>query len=157
MLVFSIVLLVLGVLCSHWFRSQPAWSIILEGYVAVFVGGVILLELFLAHCVEALGPSAVIWVVVGLAIMAISEIWAGRFNAISESGRKMESALRSLALICGFGVHALADGAALAVGELHDAVISSGGEMLVLAVVAHRLPIGIALGLLMDNPAICIL
>ena len=117
MLVFSIMLLVLGVLCSHWFRSQPAWSIFLEGYVAVFVGGVILLEL-LPHCVEAVGPSAVIWVVVGLAIMAVSEIWSGRFNSISESGRKMDSALRSLALICGFGVHALADGAALA-GAAH--------------------------------------
>lgn len=159
LLVVSIVLLVMGVLLAQFFRTHASWSVVLEGFVSVFVGGVILFEL-LPHSYERIGLVTGLWVVGGLLLMALAELWSAGKNSANEQPRwrkDRQYIFSILALLLGFGAHAFVDGASLAVAELQlnigtetstSQADATGGLMLALAVIAHRFPIGLAIGLM---------
>jgi hypothetical protein len=136
-LVLSILGLFVGLGIAGLGARVPRWFQLLDGFVLVSVGGLVLLHLAPASVVAG-GWWAAGALLVGLAIPIVAER-VGRPSAV----------VAPLA-VAGVLVHAFLDGGALTLadhGHGHGHGHELGhGELLAIAVILHRLPIGAALG-----------
>ena len=106
-------------------RSQALTA--LDGFVFVSMGGIILLD-FLPHAIDEGGWLCVLFAAVGVGLPTM----------IERRGHKLGEHFHRLALylgLLGLLIHSMLDGAALA--------ISAGDSTLPIAVILHRLPVGL--------------
>lgn len=122
----------LGPLLYRFSRAQPALMPALDGFVLVSVGGLVTLFL-LPRSIDAIGIWAIAAVLAGLAIPTLVE----RFGGIAHG--RVHAVGLVIALV-GLLLHTVLDGMALVGGgdDEHE------GGLLALAVVLHRLPVGVA-------------
>lgn len=128
----SVAALAVGPALARVARGATAVRAALHGFVLVSVVGLILLHV-LPHSFELAGWGVWPVALAGLIVPALAE----RFDVRSE-GRVERVVLLVVAL--GLGIHALVDGIALVLGDGHD----HGGMALAVAVVLHRIPVGLA-------------
>ena len=125
-LTISIFALGLGILSSTLLERYEAWKSRLHGFVIGFIGLLLFVEI-MPHSYTHIGWMCAAWFSGGFLLIAgIDYVSTHRTPWIS---------LGLLSLV--FGLHALVDGVAL--GTQAD------GTMLAIAIVAHRLPEGLAL------------
>jgi hypothetical protein len=136
----SLVALIAGLAVVPWIVRRPLALAGLDGFVLASLGGLVLVHV-LPQSVAEIGAWAAPLAGLG-------------FGALVALERRSEGAGdRWLPLIAlGLGAHAILDGAALAAGS-HGADHAArgeaghGGEAMVLAVLLHRVPVGLFLGL----------
>lgn len=130
---FSIIFLVLGYVGSTWLSSHMKFSQFLQGFVKSFVSLVVLLDI-MPHCFHEIGWYG--WVIfsIGLGIMFVFD---------TQSTHTQQRIGTNIALLIGFGTHAMVDGVALGSYQLANTMEAwlLGG-----AVLLHRFPIGVVLG-----------
>ena len=124
-LVASLVALALGPMLYQMGRSQPAMLEWLEGFVVAAIAALVLAEI-LPEAYRESGWTVVVSLGLGLLVPPLSE-------RLMRSITPAHALSVALALV-GVGAHALIDGAALAVADT---------EALPLAVILHRLPVGL--------------
>ncbi|NNM00233.1 MAG: hypothetical protein HKO62_05745, partial [Gammaproteobacteria bacterium] len=125
--------LLLGPLASSLARQEPHFRAVLDGFAAFTVGGFALLLLMPTAIRDGGGP-AIVFMLIGLAV-------PGLLHRVS---RDKTIQMTDRALVVGLAVHAAVESAAL--------VTAPAGESLGFAVVAHRLPVGLAVFSLARNP-----
>ncbi|MBI1945099.1 MAG: permease [Deltaproteobacteria bacterium] len=135
LVVLSLAALALAPVLALALVRRPALAAGLDSFVLVSVGGVVALHV-VPHSARVVGPSAFLVSVIGLLLpIALHRV----DDALAPTGRDAARTARNVvvyALVAlGLVVHALFDGAAL----------SSHSESLALGVLAHRLPAGLAL------------
>jgi hypothetical protein len=105
----------------------------IDAFVVVTIVGLVLAHIF-PHSFATVGPVAIPPAALGLIAPALVHRWV--------HGRGRREALSALGLaLLALSVHALMDGVALASGGHGD----THGDMITVAVVLHRLPVGIAI------------
>ena len=116
-----------------WALQRATWAIrALDAFVVVGIGGLVLLHI-LPHAIADAGPYAFVAAAIGVFLPLLG----GRLL----SGQAGLVRTTTLAVgIVGLAVHAMLDGVAL--GGDHD---HGHGSLLGLAVVLHRLPVGLAI------------
>ena len=129
----AVLALLLGPLASSVARQDPQFRALLDGFAAFTVGGFALL-LLMPSAVRDGGSLALLFMLSGLAI-------PGLLHRIS---RETTITMTDRALVLGLAVHAAVESAAMATAP--------AGEPLGFAVVAHRLPVGLAVFSLARNP-----
>ena len=125
-LTISIVALGLGVLSSSFLEQYESWKSRLHGFVIGFIGLLLFAEI-MPHAYTHIGWMSALWFGIGFFLIAGIDYLS--------SHRKPWISISLLSLV--FGLHALVDGVAL--GTQAD------GTMLAIAIVAHRLPEGLAI------------
>ncbi|GEM_PF-2700870 len=126
-------------LLRPWSRSLS----FLDGFIFVAMGGLILLDI-LPESVERVGWTALLLAGVGLMAPAWLE------SVFRNLGRQVHLAAMALAVV-GMLLHAAVDGLALnplhllSVGAVRDPTATEAIEALPVAVVLHRLPVGLTL------------
>lgn len=125
-LTISIIGLGLGVLSSTFLERYDSWKSRLHGFVIGFIGLLLFAEI-IPHSYTHISWMCVAWFSLGFVLIA-------GIDYVS-SHRKPWLSIGLLSLV--FGLHALVDGVAL--GTQAD------GTMLAIAIVAHRLPEGLAI------------
>ncbi len=140
LLIISLVALFVGVLVMPWARRYPHLVAALDGFVLVSVAGLVLTHL-LPHTIHEVGAWALVAVLLGLWVPWLFE------RGFVHSRSAGLFALIPLASL-GLCVHAFLDGSALALPAVTDEAAHGSGHELALAVVFHRLPIGLAIGTL---------
>jgi hypothetical protein len=129
----SLVALVIGPFVAMAGGRSRALTQAIDAFVVVTIVGLVLAHIF-PHSFAAVGPVAVPPAALGLIAPALVHRW------LHERGRREAISALGLALLA-LSVHALMDGVALAGGGHGD----THGNMLTVAVVLHRLPVGIAI------------
>ncbi|MEC8895321.1 MAG: permease [Planctomycetota bacterium] len=126
-LCFSVLILAAVPVIYRLCRGRSHALTALDGFVFVSMGGIILLD-FLPHAIEEGGWLCVLFAAVGVGLPTM----------IERRGHKLGEHFHRLALylgLLGLLIHSMLDGAALA--------ISAGDSTLPLAVILHRLPVGL--------------
>ncbi len=126
-LILSLTLLLAGPLLLWLARSQRALLALLDGFTLFAVGGLVCLDI-IPHATEQGGWLAIPLALAGLLVPTV-------FERLRSRGAARAHAFALLLGMVGVGAHALVDGMALAGG---------GESSLALAVILHRLPVGIA-------------
>lgn len=165
LLTIAIVALLAGVLALPLVRRRTALLAGLDGFVAVFIGGLVALHI-LPEAVSSGGLWALLAGLLGLALPLGAHGLHRRHRGTGQRGG-MQRALLVVAAV-GLAIHAAVDGVALATaaataghahhhgghaGDAHDVVLAASGGMLGLAVLAHKLPTGLALGWIVERAA----
>lgn len=138
-LVLSMVALAVGPLLSlrlhrrHWFWSS------LEGFILFSVGGFVFLDV-LPHAFEKLGWWSFLVAMAGF----LAPIVLGKLRSVTQ--HRAQTIALVLALV-GLLLHAILDGVALGMSTSSN----SGFSSLAMAVVLHRLPMGLAIWLLVRS------
>ncbi len=133
--ILSLVPLIAGPLLVRLLQSAQLAARMLDGFVLVSVGGLVFLHI-LPHAIGQGGVLAVVATAVGLLLPLVSgKLWHGEKRTIA---RNLTLILALIAL----GLHATIDGLALA---SHDGHHHEHGSELALAVVLHRLPVGLGI------------
>ena len=127
MLILSIVAILLGFGAGYWLNQISQWGFVLKGFVASSIVLIVFQEL-MPHCQDALGWMSWLYVILGF----------GALFLIEKLARNPKFA--SLALFIAFAVHAFMDGMAMGTSHLSDT-----GWLLGLAVILHRVPVGLIL------------
>lgn len=134
----SLVALALAPLMALALIRRPALAAGLDSFVIVSVGGVVALHV-VPHSAGVVGPSAFLVAVIGLLLpIVLHRVDDALAPAARAAARTARNVVVYALVALGLTVHALFDGAAL----------SSHSESLALGVIAHRLPAGIALWVL---------
>jgi zinc transporter ZupT len=134
----AIVALAAGVALVPIARAKPARLAVLDGFMLVGVGGVLVMGL-LPHSWAAAGWWSVLALAVGAGLPALLE----RGHHHDDDAHNSLGFL--LLAATGLGVHAFLDGGALAARQLDDGAHTRALE---LGVLLHRLPMGVMLGML---------
>lgn len=135
LLALSLLLLAVGPLLYELTRQARTVLAAIDGFVLLTVGGLVLLHV-LPHAIERGGALAVLLALAG---------FAGPFT-LERLGEKISRAGHNLMVMIvtfGFIPHALVDGIALSVDPGSGPEVES--SLLGIAVVFHRLPVGIAI------------
>lgn len=135
-LIFSLIALSLGPLLYARFRHDSRVLAGLDGFVLVAVGAMVVLHILPAALHDG-GGWSVLFILLGLALPSLME----RFT--HSSTHRVHSGAITLGLVA-LAIHASVDGIAL--GNLHRGV--EGALPMSLAVVLHRIPVGLAVWLL---------
>lgn len=130
-LLLALAALAVGPILLHRLRKRPALSAALDGFVLVSITGLIFLH-FLSPAMEHKELAVIGCLIVGFLIPILLE-------RVNRTAGTNADAWGLLLGFTGLAVHAGLDGAALA-----TAAISGTDTPLALAVVLHRLPVGIA-------------
>lgn len=133
----SLAIPVVGVLVVPWFRRRATALALVDGFVMLAIGGVVLLHL-LPFAFAQVGAVAFVLAVAGALFP-----WLLERRTSSSAGDRV----LTLFAVLGIALHTFFDGAALAVAG--DA---QGDASLGLAVLLHRLPVGLMIGLLLGGP-----
>ena len=128
----SIIALGLGILSSTFLERYDSWNSRLNGFVIGFIGLLLFAEI-LPHSYTHIGWMCAAWFSGGFLLIAGVDYVSNYHKSWISIGL--------LSLV--FGLHALVDGVALGT--------QSDGTMLAFAIVAHRLPEGLALAGKADN------
>jgi hypothetical protein len=146
LLLVSIAALFAGVLAFPLAAKKNIFLSILDGFVVVSVGGLVVFHL-LPHCVSEAGFGAFGAAAVGLSFPLLIERWSAKRN--SQKG----SSFLVVLVLFGLAIHAFLDGNALVFasmewsGSVHDPGNKyEHGVTLALASLFHRLPIGLVIG-----------
>lgn len=134
-LILSLLVLVLGPLALRVARRFDALLPALDGFIFGAIGGLVLLHT-LPEGVVLAGSWALLAAAVGFAGPLLFEGWLHR------AAREAHAVALVLALV-GLGFHGVLDGMALAGGPAP--VPAEGGLWLPLAVILHRIPVGLAI------------
>lgn len=148
MLLASLVMLAAGPLILLWARLGDKLLAAVHGFVLVAVVGLVATEV-LPLALGLAGWKVAIAVVIGYLAPAVFERFAGDVELDGDENgsarRKRAATIGVVATVAGLILHALTDGVALAGAHLHaHAGFTSHGHGLELAVVLHRLPVGLA-------------
>lgn len=142
-LISSIAALAVGPLVHFWVHARPAPLAVLEGFILTAIGGLVLLHI-LPHGWEVAGwPVAVAALVGALGPEVVERLFH------HGAARRVHLLALGLAL-AGLLVHAALDGVAL-VGGAHGEFGSSDTGM-TLAVILHRIPVGLTIWWLLRHP-----
>lgn len=125
-LTVSIIALGLGVLSSTFLEQYDSWKSRLHGFVIGFIGLLLFAEI-MPHSYTHIGWMCAAWFSIGFLLIA-------GIDYVSNHHKSWLS-ISLLSLV--FGLHALVDGVALGT--------QSDGALLAIAIVAHRLPEGLAI------------
>ncbi|TNE48149.1 MAG: hypothetical protein EP343_17060 [Deltaproteobacteria bacterium] len=139
LLCLSVLALIVGPIVSYGLRRRHWFWSALDGFVLISVGGFVLLHV-LPHSIESLGWWALLIATVGF----FAPVLLGKLHSVTQ--RRAQSIALALALV-GLVVHAALDGMALGLPNKS----SSGFSALALAVVVHRLPMGLAIWMLVRS------
>lgn len=131
LLVLSISALLLGPFLAKLFERKPGVNRFLDGFILVTIGGIAMIHL-LPEAVVQIGGAALLMVVLGALLPYFAE------RAFHSFERATHSGVLVLAL-SGILIHTMMDGIALSSFSTHD----DTGMALALAVILHRLPIGL--------------
>jgi len=134
----AIVALAAGVALVPIARAKPTRLAILDGFMLVGVGGVLVMGL-LPHSWETAGWWSILALAVGAGLPALLE----RGHHHDDNAHNSLGFL--LLAATGLAVHAFLDGGALAARQLDDGEHTRALE---LGVLLHRLPMGVMLGML---------
>lgn len=129
-LIISLLALLCAPLLCWYAGKRPALTRLMDGFIFVAISGLILTSV-LPEAVRHGGWSTLFFLALGLVLPVLSE------RLLHQVGDVHRTAI--LLGLSGLFLHAIADGAALAGDGAH------GGEMLGIAVILHRLPIGLTL------------
>ncbi len=133
-LVASVLILGLGPALYRLARQRPAWLSALDGFLLVAICGLVLLDV-LPETLEQSGWLAILFVLAGFLGPSLVEHW---FHRLAGPAHRVAILLALLSLV----LHALVDGAALVASSGEPA---HGLRSLPLAVVLHRIPVGLAI------------
>jgi uncharacterized membrane protein YraQ (UPF0718 family) len=142
-LIFSLVTLTVGPLVYRLARVAGGALGALDGFVFVAIGGLVLLHI-VPESIAVAGWLAAATCLVGLLAPSLAERWL--------HGRAGHAHAVALALgLVAIGLHAFTDGLALApqTGWVAGGETDGGQQMLPMAVILHRLPIGLTIWLLL--------
>lgn len=139
LLLLSVLALVVGPIVSYGLRRRHWFWSALDGFVLISVGGFVLLHV-LPHSLDSLGWWAILAAVLGF----FAPVLLGMLHSVTE--RRAQRIALALALV-GLVVHAALDGMALVIPSSS----TSGFSALALAVVVHRLPMGLAIWMLVRS------
>jgi len=131
----SIAVLFIGLALSIPLKQNPSatWSYLFEGLIESLIVCIVLFEL-LPEVWSSFGWMTVFFFAIGLILVASAEIFShSKFKFLGMMG-----------LAGGLAVHSFVDGAALGIGAHFS---SEHSMLLLMAIIIHRLPIGILLGL----------
>ncbi|MCC7070860.1 MAG: permease [Deltaproteobacteria bacterium] len=130
--------LALAPLLAHALQKRPALAAGLDSFVLVSVGAVVVLHV-VPHSAEVIGAGALVAALAGLLLpIALHRVDEALSDERQRAARTARQVVVYTLFTAGLAVHALLDGAALA----------AHSEALALGVVAHRLPAGLALWVL---------
>jgi uncharacterized protein len=144
----SIAVLVAAPAVAALLVRRPLLAALLDSFVLVSVGGIVALHV-IPESAHLAGPVALLLAVVGLFLPIILHRVDEKVSA--GTGRAARDALVLAIFIVGLFVHALFDGAALVGADVaHIAgaearATNGAADALALGVILHRLPVGIAL------------
>ncbi len=133
----SIAVPILGVAAVPFARRRPGLLAGIDGFVMVAIGGVVLLHL-LPFAIRHIGWLAFVLLVIGAMVPSLLER--------RTHSRGADRAFALMAVV-GVAIHTFFDGAALVAASL-----SPDQAPLGLAVILHRLPVGLMIGLLLGGP-----
>ncbi len=124
-----------------WSAGPRAWLLsILDGFVVVTLGGLVLFHLF-PEAVNIAGGWAAVAAAAGM-------LAPGLLSKLGPARRGVRNAVLAVALL-GLALHAALDGAGLAIdvapGHLHDDHAHDGIGLLAIAIVLHRIPVGLGI------------
>lgn len=136
--VAAIIALAIGVALVPVAQRRPAWLAGLDGFMLVAIGGVLAMDL-LPYSFQAAGG----WALVALALGAGLPVLLERGHHHDEHNHDSTGFLIVAAV--GLAIHAFLDGGALASRQISDGDHSRALE---LGVLAHRLPMGVMIGML---------
>ncbi len=146
----SIGALVIGPVLFELLRRQRGAMALLDGFVLVTLLGLVVLHL-VPHSIEIGGWMAAVAAGVGFALPVVLD------GVLHKANTARPSLWILLAILAGLFAHALLDGAALSgydlshaaahntVGHVHDVRHDASKSVLSLAVVLHRIPLGLLL------------
>lgn len=134
----SLLVPILGVIAVPFARRRPGLLSGIDGFVMTAIGGVVLLHL-LPFAIEHLGWLAFVLVIVGALVPWLLE------RRTHTSGADRAFALMA---VIGVAIHTFFDGAGLVAATLGPDQAPLG-----VAVVLHRLPVGLMIGLLLGGPS----
>jgi len=137
-LLLSLLALAVGPLCYWLARSTGHVLAGMDGFVYVTMGGLVLLHI-MPESFALAGWAALIAGVAGLVLPGLVE------HRLVSRAHQAHSAALVLGLVA-IGLHAFLDGLALVVGPHHH--VDGAGYMLPVAVILHRLPVGLTIWLL---------
>ncbi len=142
LLLISIAALLAGPLMVGAVGPGPRARGVLDGYVLATIGGLVAVHLA-PMALDAAGPWALVAMTLGVALPWLVE---RRLHAAREEQAHAGSVMFAVG---GLALHALLDGAALATPDAHGHV----HEALALAVIVHRLPMGLLVWWAMSDVA----
>lgn len=126
-------------LLAQALQRRPALAAGLDSFVLVSVGAVVVLHV-VPHSAEVIGAGALVAALAGLLLpIALHRIDVALSHAHQAAAQTARQVVVYALLVAGLAVHAVLDGAALA----------AHSDALALGVVAHRLPAGLALWVLL--------
>ena len=138
-LILSLITLAVGPAVYHLARAAGGTLAALDGFVYVAIGGLVLLHI-VPDSIAVAGWLAAAACLVGLLAPSLAEHWL--------HGRASHAHAVALALgLVAIGLHAFTDGLALVTEAAGDA--GGGQQMLPMAVILHRLPIGLTIWFLL--------
>ncbi|WKE65585.1 permease [Gallaecimonas kandeliae] len=131
LLVLSLLALLAGPLLYRQLSRQPHWLVLLDNFIFVVIGGLLLFHVM----PEALHEGG--WPV--LLLLLAGAVGPGQVEHLFRGAAKATHNLTLLVGIGGLALHAITDGTALVGGQ------GQSGALLALGVVLHRLPVGLTL------------
>ena len=139
LVVLSVLPLFLGLAIYPIFRKMDNFHALLDGFVLCSVGGLLILHI-LPHCLHESGFWGFLALCVGLALpFVLDRFLSGKHE------KPRTSATVGLVVFIGVAIHAFLDGMGLSTTNKAQ----HHSEMLAMAIVLHRLPIGVALAWLL--------
>ena len=117
-----------------FFRKNDRLFLILDGFIFVAIGGLIV-TLIMPHAFAIAGWLTLVFLAAGMGLPALSE------RIFHYSVERTHLAALFLGIL-GLGLHALTDGAAIGAGRTY---VHSSGNLLALGVLLHRIPIGLTI------------
>ena len=139
LLILSLVVLGIGPLLYHLARRVGVMLAALDGFVFVAIGGLVLLHV-IPESLELAGWAAVAGALLGL--------WAPSWVEHRLHGLARQAHMVALLLaLVGITLHAFVDGLALV--RPHEAGGAGEGHVLPMAVILHRLPVGLTIWFLL--------
>lgn len=131
LLLISILVLALGPILGRLLEGKAAFNEFIDGFVLISIGGIAMLHL-LPEAFMHIGLAAFVMAALGALLPVLVERAFERRERVAHSGVVFFA-------LSGILLHTLLDGMALSEGSKHH----HGGELLALAVVLHRLPVGL--------------
>ncbi|WP_341502306.1 permease [Gallaecimonas sp. GXIMD4217] len=132
LLASSVLALLAGPLLYHWLSRRQSWLALLDNFIFVVIGGLLLFHVM----PEALQLGG--WPV--LVLLLLGALGPGQLEHLFSKAARTTHNLTLLVGVSGLALHAMTDGAALV-----DVDRSHSDALLALGVVLHRLPVGLTI------------